>query len=51
VVFAVEEPERRVELQVVGRRSDMSLDDEWGDSQPLTQILAIGSPGGLMMKN
>ena len=47
VVFAVEAPERRVVLQVVGRRSDVSLYDEWGDSQPLTQIVAIGAPGGI----
>jgi G3E family GTPase len=47
VVFSVEAPERRAVLQVVGRRSDVSLYDEWGDAQPLTQIVAIGAPGSI----
>jgi G3E family GTPase len=47
VVFSVEAPERRAVLQVVGRRSDVSLYDEWGESQPLTQIVAIGAPGSI----
>ena len=34
VVYSVEAPERRAVLQVVGRRSDVSLYDEWGDSHP-----------------
>jgi hypothetical protein len=34
-------------LQVVGRRSDVSLYDDWGDSQPLTQIVAIGMPDSI----
>jgi hypothetical protein len=32
---------------VVGRRSDVSLDEEWGDTQPRTQIVAIGAPGSI----
>ena len=47
VVFSVEAPERRAVLQVVGRRSDVSLHDEWGDAQPRTQIVAIGEPGAI----
>ena len=47
VVYAAEEPERRAVLQVVGRRSDVSLDEEWGDTQPRTQIVAIGAPGSI----
>jgi G3E family GTPase len=43
VVYAAEEPNRRAILQVVGRRSDVSLDEEWGDMQPCTQIVAIGA--------
>lgn len=50
VVFAVEAPERRAVLQVVGWRSDVSFYDEWGDSKPLTQIVAIGVPGGIDVK-
>ncbi len=47
VIFSVEAPERRAVLQVVGRRSDVSLYDEWGDRPPRTQIVAIGSPQGI----
>jgi len=31
ILYAVEAPERRAILQVVGRRSDVSLADEWSD--------------------
>lgn len=34
-------------LQVVGRRLDVSLHDEWGDLTPRTQIVAIGAPHGI----
>jgi len=47
VVYAAEEPTRRAVLQVVGRRSDISLDEEWGDTLPRTQIVAIGAPGSI----
>ena len=47
VVYAAEEPVRRVVLQVVGRRSDVSLDEEWGDTQPRTKIVAIGAFGSI----
>ena len=47
VVYAAEEPERRAILQVVGRRSDVSLEEEWGDTKPRTQIVAIGAPGSI----
>lgn len=47
VIFSVEDPERRAVLQVVGRRADVSLYDEWGDLLPRTQIVAIGSPQGI----
>jgi len=47
VVYAAEEPTRRAVLQVVGRRSDVSLDEEWGDTKPHTQIVAIGAPGSI----
>ena len=46
-VYSVEAPERRAILQVVGRRSDVSLYDDWGDSQPRTRIVAIGAPGDI----
>lgn len=47
VVYAAESPERRAVLQVVGRRSDVSLDVEWGDTKPHTQIVAIGAPDSI----
>jgi G3E family GTPase len=47
VVYSIEAPEKRAVLQVVGRRSDVSLYDDWGDSLPLTQIVAIGAPNSM----
>ena len=47
VVYAAETPERRAILQVVGRRSDVSLDEEWNGSVPRTQLVAIGAPGSI----
>jgi len=47
VVYSIEAPEKRAVLQVVGRRSDVSLYDDWGDSQPLTQIVAIGAQNSI----
>jgi hypothetical protein len=36
-------PERRAVLQVVGKRVDISLEDEWGNRPPHTRIVAIGA--------
>lgn len=47
VVYTAENPERRAVLQIVGRRTDVTLDDEWGDRTPRTQIVAIGAPGSI----
>lgn len=47
VVYSSDVPDRRAVLQVVGRRVDISLQDEWGERPPLTQIVAIGSPDGI----
>ena len=47
VIYTAEAPERRAVLQVVGRRAEVSLDGEWGDRPPRTQIVAIGAPGGI----
>ena len=43
VVNSIEEPGRRAVIQVVGRRTDIELIDEWGDHQPKTQIVAIAN--------
>ena len=47
IVFTADAPERRAVLQVVGRRTEVALQDEWGDSTPRTQIVAIGAPDGI----
>ncbi|MFC2054197.1 CobW family GTP-binding protein [Chloroflexota bacterium] len=47
VVYAAENPDRRAVLQVVGRRSDVALDQEWGETKPHTQIVAIGAYGSI----
>ena len=47
VVYAAVIPEQRAVLQVVGRRSDLSLGEAWDGDPPLTQIVAIGAPGGI----
>ena len=47
IVYTAEQPERRVILQAVGRRSDISLEEEWGEREPQTQIVAIGAPDSI----
>ena len=47
VVHAADEPGRRAVLQVVGKRVDISLDDEWGGREPRTRIVAIGAHGAV----
>jgi G3E family GTPase len=45
VVYTTDAPRRRAVLQVVGRRVDISIQDEWGQRAPRTQIVAIGAAG------
>jgi G3E family GTPase len=47
VVYTTDAPRRRAVLQVVGRRVDISLQDEWGQRAPRTQIVAIGAAGSI----
>ena len=47
VVYAADAPHQRAVLQVVGRRVDISLQEEWGERRPRTQIVAIGTAGGI----
>jgi G3E family GTPase len=53
-IYTTDAPQRRAVLQVVGRRVDISLQDEWGQRAPRTQIVAIGAAGridgGLLKK-
>jgi G3E family GTPase len=45
VVYNSDNLERRAVLQVVGRRVDISIQEEWGERAPRTQIVAIGAAG------
>ena len=47
VVYAADAPGRRAVLQVVGRRVDISLGEEWGEHAPRTRVVAIGAAGGI----
>jgi G3E family GTPase len=47
VVYTLDAPRRRAVLQVVGRRVDISIQEEWGQRAPRTQIVAIGAAGSI----
>jgi G3E family GTPase len=47
VVYTTDAPRRRAVLQVVGRRVDIALQDEWGGRAPRTQIVVIGAANGI----
>jgi G3E family GTPase len=47
VIYSSDAPERRAILQVVGKRVELSLQDEWDERVPRTQIVVIGSAGGV----
>ena len=47
VVYTADAPHQRTILQVVGRRVDVSLHEEWGERTPYTKIVAIGAAGTL----
>jgi G3E family GTPase len=47
VIYTTDAPQRRAVLQVVGRRVDISIQEEWGQRAPRTQIVAIGAAGGI----
>lgn len=49
IVFTSEHPEKRLTLQIVGRRTEIYELDDWGDRNPQTQIVAIGEPGGIAL--
>jgi G3E family GTPase len=44
IVLAADSPGKRIALQIVGHRTEISEQDEWGDRTPRTQIVAIGTP-------
>jgi G3E family GTPase len=43
IVFVADTPARRVALQIVGRRTELSELDDWGERTPRTRIVAIGT--------
>jgi G3E family GTPase len=43
IVFTADSPDKRIALQIVGRRTEISELDAWGDRTPRTQIVAIGA--------
>jgi G3E family GTPase len=47
VIHSTDAPKQRAVLQVVGRRVDIALQDEWGDRTPRTQIVVIGAANSL----
>ena len=47
VVHSEDAPDRRAILQVVGKRVDIELADEWGDRPRGTRVIAIGARGGV----
>jgi G3E family GTPase len=47
IVYASDSPSRRAVLQVVGRRVDVTLLDEWNESKQATRIVAIGAPDSI----
>ena len=49
-VFTSEAPGQRAVLQVVGRRSDIVLLNDWNNQKPRTRIVAIGSKGNINEK-
>jgi len=44
IIFATDSPDKRLTLQAVGRRTEITELDEWGKRERRTQIVAIGSP-------
>src|SRR5271165_3931946 len=47
VVYNADAPQRRAVLQVVGRRVDISIQEQWGGRTPRTQIVVIGAANGI----
>src|SRR5579872_2428985 len=47
IVYSTDAPQRRAVVQVVGRRVDISIQEEWGQRAPRTQIVTIGAAGSI----
>lgn len=47
LVYLKEAPDRKTVMQVVGRRATLTMGEKWGEQRPHTQIVVIGSYGGV----
>lgn len=47
ILLTTEAPERRVVFHLVGRRVMFTVGEPWGTLRPQTQLVAIGTPGGI----
>jgi G3E family GTPase len=47
IVYIQDYPDSRFILQIVGRRGTLMIAEEWGDQIPSTQMVVIGSAGGI----
>ncbi len=47
ILYLAETPARRAILQIVGVRITVTVGEAWGDATPGTQMVFIGTPGGL----
>jgi len=43
IFYAADNPEKRITLQIVGRRTEIRELDEWGERRPYSKVVAIGS--------
>jgi len=43
IIYTSDNPGKRIALQIVGRRTEISVLDDWGERIPRTKIVAIGS--------
>jgi len=43
ILYSIDNPQKRVTLQIVGRRTELLELDDWGERKPHTKIVAIGS--------
>jgi len=47
IVYVADSPDKRLALQAVGRRTELSELGDWGERTPRTQIVAIGTLGSI----
>jgi G3E family GTPase len=45
IVHTADNPDKRFSIQIVGRRTEITELDEWGERTPCTKIVAIGESG------